>query len=60
MPNPREALTKEEPVKKNAPLESYPAERTLCPESQPLRNPTCLPSGEGAGQRVKPSCKAPV
>jgi len=55
MPNPREALTKAEPDEKNVRLGAYPLwMRTLCPKSQPLRNPTCLPSERGPGQRGKP------
>jgi hypothetical protein len=50
MPSPREALTKAEPFKVGvSPLRKR--KRTLRPKSQPIRNPTCLPSGQGAGQR---------
>lgn len=47
MPNPREALTKADRINNDVRLDSHPWKRTLCPKSQPLRNPTCLPSGRG-------------
>lgn len=57
MPNPSEALTKAEPEQRPFGVSPLPM-RILCLESQPLRNLTCLPSGQGAGQRVKPKDRA--